>query len=467
MIFSRSARKFPQVVLLKFKTVGMAASLVISALCIVQTLLAGELGPFRYTENANSITIDLYRSFGADGNVVVPATINGKPVTAIGDGAFGTDSTPTGISMPPTVTRIGKRAFVNCHRLENIVIPSGVTTIENSTFAQCSALKSVTMPAGLTHIGAKAFTQCDSLENIVIPSNVKTLGHFAFTSTGIRTIKIPSTVAQLGRGLFGNCRELRDADLPANLTEIPIRMFAGCSKLTRIKIPPTVNRIGEGAFENSGLNTIDLGTVARIESAAFKQCKGLTMVTLPQSVREIEKHAFDGCDNLASAFFLGKAPIMGNGVFRGVSEDFKVFIDAGAKGYTVPRWEGYRASLPTEEIAVSEDDGSSLSSGETSIRLGAVIVGRKGDAKRFTIRNVGARKLARIQAKMKGGDSSEFVVKMPSKSSLAPGKTATLEVVFEPKNKGKRTSQLQILSSDDNENPFVIELSGGGLQLVD
>jgi hypothetical protein len=190
------------------------------------------------------------------------------------------------------------------------------------------------------------------------------------------------------------------------------------------------------------------------------------MVTIPRSVREIENHAFDECENLASALFLGKAPIMGSAVFRDVAADFKIFIATGAKGYTVPRWGGYRTSLPSEEIAVQAEDGSNLSSGEGSTRFSPVIVGRKGKAMRFTIRNVGVRKLTRIQARMNGGDSSEFVVEMPNKSSLAPGKTATLEIVFEPKQKGKRASQLQILSSDENENPFEIDLSGGGLQLV-
>lgn len=469
----------------------MFASVTISALCLIQQPLNAEMfGPYYYVEYEQSITIRIYDySIGAGGDIVIPATINGKPVTSIADGAFGSVTTITGISIPSTVTSIGARAFSGCDRLKSLTIPAGVTRIENSTFWGCSALNSVIIPAGVTRIGSHAFSSCLVLENLVLPSsvteiadeafswcklgsiaipgNVKTLGHFAFSGSGIRTIKIPSSVTQIGRGLFANCQELRGVEFPANFTEIHNRMFAGCSKLTQIKIPPSVTGIGQGAFEKSGLKTIDLGSVERIEIAAFNQCRGLSMVTIPRSVREIENHAFDECENLASALFLGNAPIMGSAVFRDVAADFKIFIATGAEGYTVPRWEGYRTSLPTEEIAVSEDDGSCLSSGETSIRLGAVIVGRKGDAKRFTIRNVGARKLTRIQAKMKGGDSSEFILEMPNKSSLAPGKTATLEVVFEPKNKGKRTSQLQILSSDDNENPFVIELSGGGLQLVD
>lgn len=82
------------------------------------------------------------------------------------------------------------------------------------------------------------------------------------------------------------------------------------------------------------------------------------------------------------------------------------------------------------------------------------------------IRNVGARKLTGLHAKISGGNSSDFIVKSLGKSSLAPGKAAVLEISFKAKEKGKRVSQLRIVSSDADEDPFEIEVSGKGLQLL-
>ena len=52
----------------------------------------------------------------------------------------------------------------------------------------------------------------------------------------------------------------------------------------------------------------DDGSVTTIKSAAFKNCVGLTNITVPQSVETIEKGAFNGCTNLSSITI----PFVGN-----------------------------------------------------------------------------------------------------------------------------------------------------------
>ena len=77
------------------------------------------------------------------GNVVIPSIYQGKPVTSIGDFAFGECSRLISIAIPDTVTTIGELAFYNCTSLTSITIPDSVTAIKCYTFYGCSRLKSV------------------------------------------------------------------------------------------------------------------------------------------------------------------------------------------------------------------------------------------------------------------------------------------------------------------------------------
>ncbi|MES2660262.1 MAG: leucine-rich repeat protein [Verrucomicrobiota bacterium] len=473
-----------------FQKLLALGSVAISIACLSpQQLLAETFGPFTYIDNGDSVTISYGAGkFGKD--VVIPATINGKPVTGIGEAAFNgynkieSVSIPSSVTsigasafgfcrglksvnIPPGVTTISAGAFSSCYSLAGITIPSGVDRIEARTFEACESLRKITIPGNITEIAEKAFASCLMLEKITIPPSVTTLGDYAFANSGLRSIVIPPTVTTMGDGVFFNCHSLTEVGFPADIREINEWMFAGCSKLTQLTVPPTVTRIGENAFQRSGLKNVVLNSsLTRIEKGTFMECPNLTMVTIPPGIREIGKNAFADCGNLASALFTGKAPEMGPDVFLGCSYDFKIFIADAAKGYTIPKWHGYRTSVPAEEIAVQGDDGRDLNDGEDSGKFGSLIVGVGSTTKSFTIRNVGPRKLTGLSARTIGANSSDFTVKMLTKSSLAPGKTAKVEILFMPKEKGKRVTQLQIRSSDANENPFDIELSGSGLKLV-
>ncbi len=401
------------------------------------------------------------------GALAIPATIEGKPVTAIGGSAF-LSSTRTSISIPATVTRIGPSAFLYCLKLTEVNIPQGITIIEAGTFSVCENLVSVTIPPGVTRIdegafssckrlekatipasvtqiGDEAFSGCGALKTIVIPASVRTLGDSAFASTGIRTIEIPATVKMIGKGLLTACPNLRRVDFPSGFSTIGERMFANCSRLTRMTIPPTVTRIEEEAFQG---------------------CRGLTMMTIPKQVVEIGSKAFEDCDSLESVVFTGKAPLLGNDVFASTAPDFKIFIAEGAPGYTLPKWHGYRTSLPTPEIAILNAEGSSLENDQHLSKFGGEVVGKAGSVHRFTLFNAGPRKLTGLHAKITGGNSSDFIVKTLPKSSLNAGKTTILEIKFQPRNTGKRVSELWIMSTDKDEDPFVIDLVGTGLQLT-
>ena len=62
-------------------------------------------------------------------DIELPAVIDGKSVTSIGDSAFSNCSNLTAIILPDSVTNMESGIFFDCEKLKSIKIPDGVTSI--------------------------------------------------------------------------------------------------------------------------------------------------------------------------------------------------------------------------------------------------------------------------------------------------------------------------------------------------
>ena len=99
------------------------------------------MSDFEYEVEDGKVTITNYT--GKGGDVVVPDTIDGLPVTAIGDNAFCYCTGLTSITLPEGCTTIGYYAFSNCTKLTSITLPASLTTIEIGAFRGCDAVITV------------------------------------------------------------------------------------------------------------------------------------------------------------------------------------------------------------------------------------------------------------------------------------------------------------------------------------
>lgn len=89
---------------------------------------------------------------------------------------------------------------------------------------------------------------------------------------------------------------------------IPEEMFyqANCKKLSSVRLPNSAIKIDINAFANendklSCLKTVELGDkVETIGGCVFSNCKNLSSVNIPKSVKYIASAAFYGCENLES-----------------------------------------------------------------------------------------------------------------------------------------------------------------------
>jgi hypothetical protein len=439
---------------------------VIGFLC--HPVSGAEFGDFYYTDNGTTITIDNY--IGLGGAVSLPASIVGKPVTAIADGAFQTRPEITSVTIPNSVTSIGIRAFQECPNLTSVSIPSGVTNIGSRAFYLCSSLPSITIPSGLTVLQEGLFSDCYALSNVTIPSNVTTIGDNAFKDcSSITSLTIPSSVTTIGRGAFEECSGLASVTIPTSVTSIGSYAFNDCTALTNVVLPGSVTSIADYAFSAcKGLTSVTIpASVTSIGSRAFEYCWKLPTVTIPAGVTSIGFEAFYNCSLLATATFLGNAPsTMGTNVFSNAAPSFKIIYPSSASGFTTPTWQGYPAgpakSPTVPEIVVEQPVKSNLIDGKSKKSFGTVKVGKIGSAKTFTVRNTGTASLTGIKVSLVGKHAKDFILTKSVKTSLPPAAATTFKVTFKPKAKGTRIAALRINSNDKDENPFDVPLTGTG-----
>ncbi|MGN1277558.1 MAG: leucine-rich repeat protein [Floccifex sp.] len=152
-------------------------------------------GNFQYkTKEDGTILIDEY--IGNEEEVIIPSTIDGKPVTEIYNAFFAKKGIKR-VVIPQGVITLDKEAFASCSDLESVSLPSSLKTIGERAFAYTN-LKEVIIPEGVTSIGRNAFNNCKQLEKVTLPSTLKYINPLAFTSTGLKSIVLPDNITYIG-----------------------------------------------------------------------------------------------------------------------------------------------------------------------------------------------------------------------------------------------------------------------------
>ncbi len=112
------------------------------------------------------------------------------------------------------------------------------------------------------------------------------------------------------------------------------------------------------------------------------------------------------------------------------------------------------------EIAVEQPAGDGVADGGAR-DFGTHLVGAEA-SRTFTIRNVGNAPLSGVGVAIAGPHGSEFTLTSAPATPVAAGGSATFVVRFAPAATGARNAALTIASSDADEAPYDVALSGTG-----
>ena len=219
-----------------------------------ETITEGEL-TFTVYDNYAEVT---GCSKSAKGEIIIPESVNGLPVTAIAYGAFAENENITSVIIPEGVVYIWEKAFYGCTSLESVIIPKSAEQISWEAFYGCTSLESVTIPENVQEIIGCAFEGTPWLENkrkenpLVIVNNVLIDGRKC-----VGDIIIPDGVEKITAFAFSDCNAITSVVIPDSVTEIWADAFDNCTALETVKIGKGIEYITAAAFFNTP-STIDI-----------------------------------------------------------------------------------------------------------------------------------------------------------------------------------------------------------------
>lgn len=291
-----------------------------------------------------------------------------EPIEEIGEYAFINCTVLEEVTLPNSIRIIGEGAFKHCEKLNSINLPDSINIISDSAFFNCKELLIKHLPQQLSFIGNSAFQWCiidgitipkcikeigkdpfsrnsknvssessrfiifdsllidaetneiiqlvdSSIKNVSIPERISKIRDNAFIHTEIESITIPSSVKELGTGIFWNCKNLTKVQLDCDVERLPDSIFACCSSLTSFEVPEFIKVIEYGAFYRcTGLQEIKLNHgLLVIENRAFEECNNLASINIPDTIEKIGddfKYCFKDCIKLTELHYDAKEAII-------------------------------------------------------------------------------------------------------------------------------------------------------------
>jgi len=234
--------------------------------------------------------------------LVIPETIDGKPVTSIKSSAFVNRPELKSVTLPESLNELGDRAFTNCTALESVNLPDSLTAVKHNTFNGCSSLKSIVIPDSVRTIGTGAFRNCTKLEEITFPKQLDMINKSAFTDTAWLAHQ-PDGFVFISNVLYcynGVMPQNTELTLDESITVIADGALSEQSNLSAVTFHDHIESIGWSAFRTTGIVSLDIPPVTELKLDTFSDCFKLKRVTIPGTVKVIDTSVFAGCTHLES-----------------------------------------------------------------------------------------------------------------------------------------------------------------------
>lgn len=242
---------------------------------------------FAYTADGGEVTITDY--VGTSEHVLIPDTIDGLPVTALGHRAF-YEKTVTTVVVPDSVTEIGAACFSGDNYLVSLKLPDGLKRLPPASLESCMRLYDFDLPQSLEKIYSSVFEFNYYLTHLTLPSSLTEIEQLNFIGLyGLQSLTLAEDNAAF------KLDETNGLLMTADGTRL-LHCFSDIVPAEEIILPEGLKTVDPFAFHyDYDVKRIVLPEgVETIGAMAFAMCPNLTEIVIPASVTDIG--AMDGLD---------------------------------------------------------------------------------------------------------------------------------------------------------------------------
>lgn len=235
---------------------------------------------FAYTADGGEVTITDY--IGTSEHVLIPDTIDGLPVTALGHRAF-YEKTVTTVVVPDSVTEIGAACFSGDNYLVSLKLPDGLKRLPPASLESCMRLYDFDLPQSLEKIYSSVFEFNYYLTHLTLPSSLTEIEQLNF----IGLYDLQSLTLAEDNAAF-KLDEANGLLMTADGTRL-LHCFSDIVPAEEIILPEGVKIVDPFAFHyDYDVKRIVLPEgVETIGAMAFAMCPNLTEIVIPASVTNI------------------------------------------------------------------------------------------------------------------------------------------------------------------------------------
>jgi len=222
-----------------------------------------------------------------------------------------------------------------------------VTSIEDEAFADLEGLSEVWLPASLKSIGEEAFAWCMNIHSIVFPAHQVEIGENAFIHCySIESVSFGSNWKSIDLSWFEDSDTLSLVYIPASVTKISNANSVWSLCMLEVDRNNRTFESYDGMLFSKGLKTLYAcprekeGRIVLPESVeniyrdAFRGCDRIVSVELPSTLHRLDFDLFEDCRRLDSltiksgvTFFTGKTGLSKQPVFAlALPMDTKVYV---------------------------------------------------------------------------------------------------------------------------------------------
>ena len=224
-----------------------------------------------------------------------------------------------------------------------VAVPEGVRRIYLHAFDACTGIKKIKLPTSLQGLSREHFETCISLSDFEVADG----NEYLSVRDGIvydrdrkkvllavvppEELALPDTVLSIAEHAFENT-PLKHIVLSPSLRTIGNCAFRYTS-LTELVLPSSVREIGEQAFNSAGIQRLVISEgVERIGSYAFSRTR-IERLDIPAGVKNIGVYAFENCKNLREVRVFAEPKEFLWGAFAQCNALERLYLAGSADGF--------------------------------------------------------------------------------------------------------------------------------------